>query len=218
MYRKKTGAGPFATWVQPSLPQVFPNNIAVRPFPPQDLGVPQLLNSWEGQKTPPRGPAFSARREGSCGLPQLGSKAGTRVRKCSEGPGGELQILVGSWVCGKGGHPQSCFFPMPPCPLTRVRVTPDRDSPHPQGTALLLRDSELGGCRSKRTAPGGPASSLPGDKEPQNPDKTKFLKLKKKKRKKEKACRLPLPGSGLGWAGVVWGQGLSEASGSLSLS
>lgn len=46
----------------------------------------------------------------------------------------------------------------------------------------------------------GPAYSLPGDKEPQNPDKTKFLKLKKKERK---PADFPFPA-------VVWvGQGLS---------
>lgn len=104
---------------------------------PRIQGFP---NSWEeGQKTPPRSPALS-----SCGLPQLGAKAGTRVRKRSEGPGGEVQILVGSWVCVCGGDPQSCFFLMPPCPLTRVGVTPD--SPPSPAKALLLRGSDLGGC------------------------------------------------------------------------
>lgn len=103
-------------------------------------------------------------------------------------------------------------------------MTPDRDSLPTKAQPCFWEAQiwgERGGGRSKellqvlRALP-GPAYSLPGDKEPQNPDKTKFLKLKKKERKK--ACRLPLPGSGLGWAGVVWGQGLSEASASFSLS
>lgn len=69
--RKKTGAGSFASWAQPAPAPAFPST-AVRPFSPRGSGVPQLRNSWEtcpglqgGQKTPPRGPALSARREGS---------------------------------------------------------------------------------------------------------------------------------------------------------
>ena len=64
-----------------------PPSTGVRPFSPQGSRVHQLRNSCktcsglgEGQKTPPRGPALSARREGSHGPPKFSAKTGMGLR------------------------------------------------------------------------------------------------------------------------------------------